>query len=158
MAERKSTFDRTIKWILIYSATYYGVVALLALVFPAPLGVENQGEAMHLKPPWPYLWLYGLENWLGMNAMIYGMGILLLLLALIPLVDRGTEKAYRNRKAILTMAFIGFLGIIGLSFYAWIAPVQKHEHPGHMEHQHHMPTSQNSTLPQSEGEGGDHHH
>jgi quinol-cytochrome oxidoreductase complex cytochrome b subunit len=76
-------------------------------------------------------------------------------MALVPFIDRGVEKACHTRKTILTIGVIVAFLIIGLSLYAWIAPVQKHDHPGQMEHQHDKSLPHNPTPLHTEGD--DHH-
>jgi quinol-cytochrome oxidoreductase complex cytochrome b subunit len=86
---------------------------------------------MSLKPPWPFLWLYGLENITGqMDTMYQALALFFFALIALPLLDRGLNRHPRSRKGTLAASGAVLLGMIGLSIYAAIAPPQMHEH-GH---------------------------
>ncbi len=126
------TFTEHSKSILRYSLIYFGVVALIAFIVPAPLGppIPPEGvEGPDTKPPWPFLWLYGLENLTGRSdTIVYASAILFLLLILLPLLDRGPERNPRRRVGTMATAALLLLLIVGLTIYAAIAPPQVHEH------------------------------
>jgi quinol-cytochrome oxidoreductase complex cytochrome b subunit len=84
---------------------------------------------MSLKPPWPFLWLYGLENLTGrMDTMFQALGALFVALAALPFLDRGPERHPARRKGTLAVAGMVFLAMIGLTVYAAVAPPQLHQH------------------------------
>lgn len=119
------------KSIVLYSMVYYGVVAIIAFILPAPLGPPNSGEEVGSKPPWPFLWLYGLENLTGRSdTLIYATGVLFLLLILVPLLDRGPERNPRRRVGAMAGGAITLLLIISFSIYAIVAPPKVHQHGG----------------------------
>lgn len=119
------------KSILIYSIVYYGVVAIIAFILPAPLGPPNSGEEVGSLPPWPFLWLYGIENLNGRSStLIYATGALFLLLLLVPLLDRGPERNPRSRVGTMAAGAITLLLIISFSIYAIVAPPKVHQHGG----------------------------
>ncbi|HET8760988.1 MAG TPA: cytochrome b N-terminal domain-containing protein [Nitrospiria bacterium] len=123
------TMTEHVKGIVLFGGIYFGVTALLAAIVPAPLGDPVTGEEMSLKPPWPFLWLYGLENLTGkMDTMFHALGALFLALAVLPLVDRGPERNPARRKGVLAVAGIALISMIGLTAYAAIAPPQMHHH------------------------------
>lgn len=145
-----STFLEHVKSILFFSLTYYGFIALLAFFFPASLG-GAPGEMTGIKPPWPFLWVYGLENFWGIKAILIGNGILFGLLLLTPFLDRGASRHWKDRKKTLLSGGAVGLALIGLTFYAWISPPQVHEGHSHSEEEAgHAPG--NSDHPHVEGE------
>jgi quinol-cytochrome oxidoreductase complex cytochrome b subunit len=75
------------------------------------------------KPFWALLWVYGLENWMGLGAMVLGPGLAFLFLAAVPLVDRGTDRA---RRACVVIGILLLAAVVGLGVYAWLAPAQQH--------------------------------
>jgi ubiquinol-cytochrome c reductase cytochrome b subunit len=123
------TMVEHIKSIALFGGVYFGAVALLAAIVPAPLGDPVTGEEMSLKPPWPFLWLYGLENLTGrMDTMYQALAALFLALAVLPLVDRGAERHPARRKGVLALAGLVGLAMIGLTVYAAVTPPQLHHH------------------------------
>lgn len=126
------------KSILLYSFIYYALVTIIALIFPAPLGPPVSGEEIGVKPPWPFLWFYGLENLTGrIDTIVYAAGVLFLLLLLLPFLDRGEERNPLRRRGTMAAGAIVLLFLIGLTLYAAIAPPQVHHH-GHESAPHHM--------------------
>jgi ubiquinol-cytochrome c reductase cytochrome b subunit len=127
------TFMQHTRSILLYAAIYYGLVGVLAWAVPAPLGAPVTGEEMSIKPPWPFLWLYGIENLTGrMDTMMHAIAALLILLALAPLLDRGIDRHPARRKWTMAVGAAVLLAIVGFSLYAAIAPPQLHHHE-HMD-------------------------
>jgi ubiquinol-cytochrome c reductase cytochrome b subunit len=127
------TFMEHTRSILLYAAIYYGLVGVLAWAVPAPLGAPVTGEEMSIKPPWPFLWLYGIENLTGrMDTMMHAIAALLILLALAPLLDRGIDRHPAKRKGTMAVGAAVLLAIVGFSLYAAIAPPQLHQHE-HMD-------------------------
>jgi quinol-cytochrome oxidoreductase complex cytochrome b subunit len=123
------TMTEHVKGILLFGGIYFGATALLAAIVPAPLGDAVTGEEMSLKPPWPFLWLYGLENLTGrMDTMFQALGALFLALAILPLVDRSPERNPARRKGALAAAGLVLLAMTGLTVYAAVAPPQLHHH------------------------------
>jgi quinol-cytochrome oxidoreductase complex cytochrome b subunit len=61
-AELTSTFTEDIKSIIRSSLIFYGLVAVLSAILPAPLGGEHSPEFTGAKPPWVFLWQYGIEH------------------------------------------------------------------------------------------------
>ena len=126
-----------VKGIMVFSVLCFGAIALVAAFAPAPMGEPASGEEMSLKPPWPFLWLYGLENITGqIDTMYQALALFFLALAVLPLLDRGLERHPRKRKGTLAASAGVLLGIIGLSVYAGVAPPQLHKHDHGSGHPH----------------------
>lgn len=139
-----------VKSIAIFGGIYFAAIALVAVFAPAPMGDPVTGEEMSVKPPWPFLWLYGLENMTGkIDTMYHALAVLFLALIALPFLDRGLERHPRRRLGTLTASAVVFLGMIALSVYAAVAPTQLHEHDdgnGHAE----TPTPAHADPPASE--------
>lgn len=133
-AQLTESFTAHAMSILKFGLLYYGLVALLALVVPAPVGESQTAVMTGIKPPWPYLWLYGAEHFLGMAGIFYGNVALMILLLLVPVVDRSRSRAFGQRKGILAAALVVALVIVGFSLFAWFSPPEVHEHG--MGHHH----------------------
>lgn len=144
------TMTEHVKGIVLFGGIYFGATALLAAIVPAPLGDPVTGEEMSLKPPWPFLWLYGLENLTGkMDTMFHALGALFLALAALPLADRGAERHPARRKGVLATAGIVGLAMIGLTVYAAVAPPQLHHHEHGSSHE--APATPHDASPHDHG-------
>jgi ubiquinol-cytochrome c reductase cytochrome b subunit len=154
------TMGEHVKGIATFGGLYFGAIAIVAALAPAPMGDPVTGEEMSLKPPWPYLWLYGLENLTGkIDTMYHALGVFFLALIALPFLDRGLERNPRRRKITLATSGAVLLGMIGLSIYAWIAPPQMHDHDhggGHGDPAVHAPATDPSSP--SAPPAGEHPH
>ena len=128
-------FTEHLRAIALYSFVYYGIFAIIALFIPAPLGPEHTGVFKGEKPPWPFLWLYGLENFFGIPAILYGSLIFFALLAIVPFLDYAEERNPMKRKKIIISAVLILLILLSLTIYGWLSPEQVHDdgsvHPHH---------------------------
>jgi quinol-cytochrome oxidoreductase complex cytochrome b subunit len=129
--ELTATFTDHLRSIIMFSLIYYGAVVILSLINPAPLGAEQVSDITGAKPTWPFLWLYGIENFTGMKGILYGSATLAIILALVPILDRGPSRDPLQRKGILSMGLACLLVMVGLTLYAWIAPPQIHKGHDH---------------------------
>jgi quinol-cytochrome oxidoreductase complex cytochrome b subunit len=121
--------------ILRNSAVYYGAALVLAALFPAALGESASGPMTGVKPPWPYYWIYGLENLYGVKGIIVGQTLLAVLLVALPFIDRAADRRPAARKLPLGIVGAAFGVMLALHLYAWIAPPQVHEGlHGHDDH------------------------
>jgi quinol-cytochrome oxidoreductase complex cytochrome b subunit len=133
--ELTGRFSEHLRSIALYSLIYYGAVVILALLFPAPLGPQNSGRETGVKPPWPYLWMYGLENLIGAPGIFYGALFLFIIMILVPWLDRGEDRDPSTRKGMLIGGALVLLVLVALSLYAWLGPEVVHFH-AHGVHDH----------------------
>ncbi|HTN42249.1 MAG TPA: cytochrome b N-terminal domain-containing protein [Nitrospiria bacterium] len=130
-AELTGTFTEHLLGIVRFSLIFYGLVAILAAIVPASLGPAATSEATGVKPPWIYLWQYGVENFLGMAGILYSTLLLLLLFLIVPLLDRGLNRDPKDRKGVLALGALTGLVLLSLTLYGWLSPKQVHHGHGH---------------------------
>ncbi len=101
--EGESNFAGHLKKLLGCNLILFSVLGLMALVFPDPLGTPGVVGAELTKPPWPFLPFYGMEDFFGFKAVIFGPAILFMLLALIPFIDTNPYLHPAKRKPIMVL-------------------------------------------------------
>ncbi|MEK7748296.1 MAG: cytochrome b N-terminal domain-containing protein [Nitrospirota bacterium] len=152
--QMSARFNEHAVCIFIYSALYYGALIAMAFYFRATLAAAPSADHAALKPPWPFLWMYGFENIWGVVAVLFCSLALFGFLALVPLLDRKQDRRYVARKPILIMGGIVAFTLIALSIHGYITPAQTHD--GHSHGEESVPGSPEN-HPHSEKEE-DHSH
>jgi quinol-cytochrome oxidoreductase complex cytochrome b subunit len=130
--EMKGRFNEHAQSIAVYSLIYYGFLAIVAFFIPAPLGGAPAADHGPLKPPWPFLWVYGFENIWGVVAVLFANAVLFGFLALVPLLDRKQDRSTKARRGILLIGGVVAISLVGLTLHGWFTPPQTHTH-GHGE-------------------------
>ncbi len=125
-AEGGSNFQTHLRKLAALGLLFVALVALLAVFSPAPLLPEGVSGVEITKPPFFFLWIYAVENFLGTNGLVVVPPLVFLLLFLPPLVDRKPSTRPRDRKLVLTVGFGLILLLFALAVYAKLAPAQQH--------------------------------
>ncbi len=91
-------------------------VGLLAAIVPEGLGYPAVAGVEMTKPMWPVLWVYGLENLLGVWGLVIGPAALFGFLFVVPFLDRGPDDRPGRH------GWLGWLGLlVGVSTLAlWL--------------------------------------
>jgi len=100
----------------------FAVLGLLAAFAPEGLGYPPVAGVEMTKPMWPVLWVYGLENLLGMGGMVIGPALIFGFLALVPFLDRGDG----GRRVVRWIGAVIAFAVIALTLFAAFAPTQQH--------------------------------
>jgi ubiquinol-cytochrome c reductase cytochrome b subunit len=78
------------------------------------------------KPPWPFWWMFTLENWFGLSAILWGSGILFALLVLLPFLDRGPRRPWRQRPVVMVVTVAVIAALVVLSALLAVTSVETH--------------------------------
>lgn len=97
----------------------------LAAFFPPGLGHPGVEGVELTKPFWPFLWIYVVENTMGMWGMILAPLVIFGFLFVVPLIDRPRE-GHPHSRLVLTIAVIMFVLYVGGIIYGVFAPQQQH--------------------------------
>jgi len=104
------------------------VAVLIALAVLAPPGhgpAPVEGIEV-TKPPWPLLWLYPIENWVGVSGILWATLVMSLVLLVVPFMDRGTGRHPRRRLLVVIPAALVVAAVAALTRYAALTPVTEH--------------------------------
>jgi quinol-cytochrome oxidoreductase complex cytochrome b subunit len=112
-----------------------GFIILAALIVFAsllPVGLEEKADPFstpeHIKPEWYFLWIY---QFIKLPSLVLGSGVAaglagilipaigIVLLILLPFLDRKPERRPRNRKVAMAVAAIIIAILVVLSIWGW---------------------------------------
>lgn len=127
-AEEEPTqpFTRHLRRLVALGVALAGILGMLAVLFPAPLGSTPVPGIELTKPPWMFWWPFTLENWFGLSAIVWGELAFFLLLAALPFIDRNPRRWWRRRPIAMTVAVALVLLLAVLTVLMAIAPAQVH--------------------------------
>lgn len=109
-----------------YGLVLMGIVLALAVLQPPVVGPAPIEGIEVTKPPWPFLPLFAIENWVGIRGLFWASVVLFALLLLVPFVDRSPEGSPVKRRAFIVLGLITLLVLLGLGILAWLAPGAEH--------------------------------
>lgn len=109
-----------------FALVLLGGLAALAVLFPPVLGSTPVEGIEVTKPLWMFWWLYTLENWIGLNGILYGTVGLFTLLVAIPFVDRNTLRGWRKRPLAMIALVVVLVGLAWLSLITGLGSTAQH--------------------------------
>jgi quinol-cytochrome oxidoreductase complex cytochrome b subunit len=108
------------------------LAALIVLATLLPTGLEEKADAFntpqHIKPEWYFLWIYQFIKvppiFLGSGVLaelagIFIPGIGIVLLVLLPFLDRKPQRHPRQRKLAMALMSLILLAFVALSIWGW---------------------------------------
>ncbi len=114
-AEPTEPFTHHLRRISSFGLALLGGIGLLAVLLPPGLGARPVAGIEVTEPPLNFWWLYTLENWFGLNAIVYGEGVFFGLLVLIPFIDRNPERFWRRRPVAMALLVLFLAAVIVLT-------------------------------------------
>jgi quinol-cytochrome oxidoreductase complex cytochrome b subunit len=110
------------------------LAALIVLASLLPVGLEEKADPFntpqHIKPEWYFLWIY---QFIKLPSLVVGPGVVagllgilipaigILLLFLLPFLDRKPERHPRNRKLAMAVMAVILVIFVVLSIWGWIS-------------------------------------
>ncbi|MFQ5889682.1 MAG: cytochrome b N-terminal domain-containing protein [Gemmatimonadota bacterium] len=101
-------------------------VGSLAALAPQDLGYPPVAGVEVTKPFWPVLWVYGLENLLGVWGMVVGPAALFAFLMAVPLLDRRPDDIPGGHGWLRWVTLLVGLSVLALWLYGAFGPMQQH--------------------------------
>lgn len=121
---KTSVFSTHLRLLGGYGLLLIGALAAVAALFPVGLGFPAVEGTEVTKPFWPFLWIYAVENTMGMVGMIVAPVVVFGFLLLVPLLDRNHD---RDRPGWLSgLAGLMLLLYLGAFVYGVFAPQMQH--------------------------------
>ncbi|MFA4840173.1 MAG: cytochrome bc complex cytochrome b subunit, partial [Agrococcus sp.] len=125
-AEPTQPFTSHLRRLVAFGIALTGILGILAVIFPAPLGSTPVPGIEITKPPWMFWWPFTLENWFGLAAIVWGELVFFLLLAILPFVDRNPERWWRKRPIAMITALVLLVVLVVLTVLMAITPAEVH--------------------------------
>ncbi len=124
--EPTEPFTHHLRRVTAFALVLLGALGILTVLLPPVVGPEPVAGIEVTLPPWPFWWMFTLENWIGLSGILYGGAALFILLALVPFVDRNARRHWRTRPVAMTLAAVVVIAIIVLTILAITTPAAKH--------------------------------
>ncbi len=113
--EPTEPFTHHLRRIGAFGLVLTGFLGILAVLWPPPVGPAPVEGLEITKPPWNFWWMFTLENWVGLSGILYGGGILFLLLIILPFVDRNPNRFWRRRPVAMSIALLVLVVLAALT-------------------------------------------
>lgn len=109
-----------------FSLLVVGILGILAVLFPPGIGPTPVDGIEITRPLWMFWWMFALENWWGIPAILWGPIVLFALLVLVPSIDRRPARHWRRRPVAMAAAGIVLLTVIGLTVTTMLTSAVEH--------------------------------
>lgn len=109
-----------------YSLLLVALIGSLAALLAPGIGEPGIEGVEVTKPFWPFLWIYALENNVGLWGMILGPLVLFGFLFVVPLLDRTHDEQTRRPRWLSALAVVILLLYVGGILYGLFAPQVQH--------------------------------
>jgi len=126
LATGGSTFSVHLVRMVGFGLLMLAAATVLSLILPATLGPRPVPGVEETKPPWMFLPFYPLEDWFGLNALLWAPAILFGGLALVPFIDRSRYRSPARRRMIIIVGLVVALALVALAIYAALTVPQAH--------------------------------
>ena len=126
VGEPTQPFTKHIRRLVTLGVALTGILGILAILLPAPIGASPVAGVEVSKPPWMFWWPFTLENWFGLPAIVWGEVTFFVLLVVLPFVDRNPRRWWRHRPLAMIVASVVMLAMIVLTILMAVTPTEVH--------------------------------
>lgn len=124
--EKKVPFSTHVVKMMEYGLLAVGLVVILSLAIQAPLSSVGNPAIEVSKPDWYMLWIYSIENYLSLAAVPNILTPALILMLIVPALDRGPETDPRGRKLMMALLIIAVVVFAALTIGGALTPPKSH--------------------------------
>ncbi len=124
--EPTEPFTHHLRRIAAFGVSLIGILGMLAVVFPQELGAPPVAGLEITRPPWSFWWMFTLENWIGLQGILFGELVFFGLLCLLPFVDRNPKRYWRTRPVAMAVGGSVLVAMIILTILMAITPAKQH--------------------------------
>ena len=113
--EAQEPFTHHLRRVGAFGLVLLGLLSILAVLFPPPVGPTPVAGIEVTKPMWPFWWMFTLENWFGLPAILWGGVVLFGLLFAVPFIDRNPKRSWRARPVAMALGAVVIVTLIVLT-------------------------------------------
>ncbi|MDN5796792.1 MAG: cytochrome b N-terminal domain-containing protein [Intrasporangium sp.] len=124
--EAREPFTHHLRRVGAFGLVLLAVLSIVAVLFPPPVGPTPVAGVEVTKPMWPFWWMFTLENWFGLPAILWGGLALFGLLFAVPFIDRNPKRSWRTRPVAMTLAALVILALVVLTIFMGITTPAAH--------------------------------
>lgn len=124
--ERQVPFSTHVWRMLLYGGIAFAFIVVLAFALPPTLSTVGNPAVEVSKPDWYLLWVYAVENYIGLQGVPYILTPALILMTLVPALDRSDETNPRKRRLMMALLIAGVILFVALTATAALLPPQSH--------------------------------
>ena len=124
--EPTEPFTHHLRRIATFTLGLFGLLGILAVLWPPEVGPSPVAGIEVTKPPWNFWWLFTLEDWWGLSAILYGELAFFALLAILPFVDRNPNRLWRRRPVVMSVVLVVILVLAALTALLGVTPAKQH--------------------------------
>lgn len=121
---KTSRFSDHLPKLVGYGLLLLALAGILAAVLPPHIGYPAVPGFEVTKPYWPFLWIYVVENSMGITGMVIAPIIIFGFLFLVPFLDRPRDNPRPRLVTALALLVLAFY--VGGIIYGFFAPQMSH--------------------------------
>ncbi len=119
-------FTTHLKYLGEWALVLLGLVLVLSVLLPPVVGPAPVEGIEVTKPPWLFLPLFAVENWVGLSGLFWASVVLFGVFLLVPFMDRSPEVVPARRRTAIILGLILVLVLVGLGILAVLTPAEQH--------------------------------
>lgn len=124
--ERQVPFSTHLVKMTEYGLLAVALVAILSLTTQAPFSSVGNPAIEVSKPDWYMLWVYSIENLFDLSTVPYILTPSLILMLLVPALDRGPETDPGRRRLMMVLLIAAVIIFAALTVGATLMPPKSH--------------------------------
>ena len=113
--EAQEPFTHHLRRVAAFGLLLIALLSVVAVLFPPPVGPTPVAGVEVTKPLWVFWWMFTLENWFGLPAILWGGVALFALLFAVPFIDRNPKRSWRARPVAMTLGALVLVALIVLT-------------------------------------------
>jgi ubiquinol-cytochrome c reductase cytochrome b subunit len=124
--EPTEPFTHHLRRITAFGLVLAGALGILSVLLPPPVGSLPVPGIEVTSPPWMFWWPFALENWFGVQAILWGELAFFAILAAVPFLDRSRERSWRRRPISTAVAAVLVAALAVLTVLMAVLPRGEH--------------------------------
>jgi ubiquinol-cytochrome c reductase cytochrome b subunit len=113
--ERSEPFTHHLRRVGAFGLVLLGALTVVAVLLPPAVGPTPVAGIEVTKPMWPFWWMFTLENWFGLPAILWGGALFFALLFAVPFIDRNPKRSWRTRPVAMSLGAALLVTLVVLS-------------------------------------------